>query len=126
MNWKSVLAAAGTALLTLAAWWVGILYLDGTLSTMLPYDQYQQIALLYPEIYYPALPGWILATSQPFALGVWLVALGWMLILSAAIGAAATRYPVVSRSSPVATAVGFVVVLFVAVTILEAAVTLVA
>lgn len=126
MNWRSIFTASIVDLVTLATWWIGILALDGALSMILSYDQYQLAALLYPEVYYPALPGWILAHSQPTAIGVWLVALGWMLTLSVAIGAAAVRYPVVRSSSPTVTAAVFVVALFVAVAVLEAAATLLA
>lgn len=124
MNGKALLNASATTLMMLVLWWAGILYLDGALAQMLPYDQYEMVALLYPEVYYPALPGWILAHAQPFSIGVWLVAIGWMVALSMAIGAAATRYATELHLSPVTAAAAFVALLFVAVTILEAAVAL--
>lgn len=110
----------------LAVWWAGILYLDGALSTMLPYDQYETVGLLYPDVYYPALPGWILAHAQPFSIGVWIVAIGWMVILVVAIGTGAARYAGRRDRSPAVTAVEAVAMLFVVVTAIEAAITLLA
>lgn len=121
MNRGPLLKASLTVLVMLILWWVGILYLDGALVQMMPYDQYKTVALLYPEIYYPALPGWMLAHAQPFSLGVLFVTGGWMIVLSVAIGAVATRYASTRSSSPVPTAAAFVVVLFVAATVIEAA-----
>lgn len=126
MNRMSVLRASGIALLVLMVWWIGIPYLDGALGVMLPYDQYEMVALLYPDIYYPALPGWILAHAQPYSLGVVLVAASWMTALSVIIGAAAAKYAVARNSSPAVTATAFVIALFIAVTVLEAAATLLA
>lgn len=121
MNRETLLGASTTALVVLIAWWASILYLDGALAQMLPYDQYELVALLYPDVYYPALPGWILAQIQPFTVGVWFVALGWMLGLSVVIGAAATRFAFGRGLSSVTTAAVFVVLLFVAATAIEAA-----
>lgn len=126
MNRRSVVAAAIVALGMLIAWWVGILYLDGALAAKLPYHQYEMAALLYPDVFYPALPGWILAHAQPFAIGFWLVALGWMLALPVAIGAGAVNVASRYEVSSTATAATFVVALFVIVTILEAAATVLA
>lgn len=126
MNRMSVLRASGIALLVLMVWWIGIPYPDGALRVMLPYDQYEMVALLYPDIYYPALPGWILAHAQPYSLGVVLVAASWMTALSVIIGAAAAKYAVARNSSPAVTATAFVIALFIAVTVLEAAATLLA
>lgn len=126
MSRRAVVEAAGVTLVLLAAWWVGILYLDGALSTTLPYDQYETVGLLYPDVYYPALPGWILAHAQPFSIGVWIVAVGWMVTLAVAIGTGAARYAGRRDRSPTTTAVEAVAVLFVVVTAIEAAVTLLA
>lgn len=116
--------ASGVALAVLIAWGVGITYLDGVLAEMMPYDQYETVALLYPSVFYPALPGWILAQFQPFSIGVWIVTIGWMIVLSVIIGLGATRYAFRRGSSPNYTAAAFVVALFVVVTVLEAAATL--
>lgn len=126
MNPKSVLEASEVALVVLAVWWVGVLHLDGALSGTLPYDRYETVSLLYPDVYYPALPGWILAQAQPFSGGVWVVTVGWMIALSTIIGTGAARYASRRDRSPTATAAAAVAVLFVLVTAVEAAATLVA
>lgn len=113
MNRRSVLEASGVALGSLAVWWVGIPYLDGALGVMLSYGRYETVGLLYPDVYYPALTGWILAQAQPFSVGVWVVTVGWMLTLPVAVGTAATRYASRRDRSPIATAVAAVAVLFV-------------
>ena len=118
------MGASGVALAVLILWGVGITYLDGVLAGMMPYDQYETVALLYPGVFYPALPGWILAQFQPFSIGVWIVTIGWMIVLSVVIGLGATRYAFGRGSSPNYTAAAFVVALFVVVTVLEAAATL--
>lgn len=40
MNWRSILTALLVTLVTLAIWWASILFLDGVLGMMLPYEQY--------------------------------------------------------------------------------------
>lgn len=120
MTRRSVLKASGAALAMLVVWWGGILYLDGVLAASFPYHQYETLTLLYPGIFYPALPGWILAHAQPFSIGFWLVVLGWMIVLSMAIGAGVARYACGHNQSPTAIAAVFVVALFVAVTVIEA------
>lgn len=126
MNRRSTLTASGVALAVLVVWWGFTLYIDGVVLRTVPYHQYETVALLYPEIYYPALPGWALAHAQPFSWGIWVVTLGWMVLLSAAIGVSVTRYASGSETSPSIVAIGCVVGLFVAVTALEAAATLLA
>lgn len=73
----------------------------------------------YPDVYYPALPGWILGHAQPFSIGVWIVAVGWMVILAVAIGIGATRYAGRRDRSPAVAAGEAVAVLFVVVTAIE-------
>lgn len=124
MRQRHVLEASAVALSAFVAWWAGILYLDGLLAMALPYDQYQLVALLYPDVYYPGLPGWILAQGQPFSIAIWPVAIGWMLVLSVTIGAGAVRYASGRGRSPPNTAAVAVVMLFVAVTVIEAVATL--
>lgn len=125
MNHRSVLYASMTALVVLMMWWVGILYLDGALALMLPYDQYSLVSLLYPDVYYPALPGWALAHAQPYSFGVLVVAIGWMVVLSGAIGAGATKVASDRNLSPTISAAAIVIALFVVVTAIEAAVALI-
>lgn len=120
MEWDTVLPASILALLLLILWWGGVLLLDGMLAAELAYQQYETVALLYPDVFYPGLPGWILAHVQPFYLGFYLVAIGWMVALSAAIGAGATWYATRRGRSALATAAVFVIVLFVTVTGIEA------
>lgn len=126
MSRRSVLEASGVSLVLLAVWWVSILSLDDALSGRLPYDQYETVGLLYPNVYYPAFPGWILAHAQPFSIGVWIAVVGWMVALVVAIGTGAARYADRRDRSPTTTAVEAVAVLFVVVTAVEAAATLLA
>lgn len=124
MSQSSVLKASGAAFVMLLVWWGGILHLDGVLAARFPYHQYEILALLYPDVFYPALPGWILAHAQPFSIGFWLVAFGWMIALPVGIGVVAARYASGHSQSPTAIATVFVLALFVAVTVIEAAATL--
>lgn len=124
MEQRSLLKASVTTLGLLIVWWVGIHYLDGVLAMTLPYDQYEMVAFLYPEVYYPGLPGWVLAHAQPFAVGVWLVSIGWMVVLSFAIGGGATQFASETTRSPPNVAAATVIALFVLVTVIEAATTL--
>lgn len=110
----------------LLAWWGGVLYLDGALAAALPYHRYETVALLYPDVYYPGLPGWILASVQPFSAGVWAALLGWMLLLSIAVGVGSARYAARRRRSPVRVAAAVVVATFVVVTVAEAVASLLA
>lgn len=130
---RSLLEAALVALGALIAWWGGVTVLDGALAARLPYDQYETVALLYPDVFYPGVPGILLADvlfaidadvvlgSLTYYLGL----VGWMLALSAAIGAAAMWYATGRDRTPSVTAATAVVGLFVAVTALEAVGTLV-
>lgn len=122
---RCVFTASTAALASLLAWWGGVVALDGALAAALPYHRYETAALLYPDVYYPGLPGWILASVQPFSVGVWLALLGWMLLLSAAIGALSVRYASPRGRSPLVVATAVVVVLFVATTVAEAVATVV-
>lgn len=119
---RSVIAASATALALLLVWWSGVQYLDGALAAELPYRRYETVALLYPDVYYPGLPGWYLAMVQPFSAGVWAALLGWLLVLSVAIGAGAVRYATSRGRSPSVIATAVVVALFVVTTVVEAAV----
>lgn len=121
MNRRSTLEASGAAFGLLIVWWGGVLRLDGALATRFPYHRYETLTLLYPDVFYPALPGWILAHAQPSAVGFRSVVLGWTIALSVVIGSVAARYASGRNRSPTVTAVVFVGALFVAVTLLEAA-----
>lgn len=123
-DWKTVLQASVVALLTLVLWWAGVIYLDGLLAEELPYHRYETVALLYPGVFYPGLPGWVLAGIQPFSLGVFVAAIGWMVVLSAAIGTATTWYATRRGLSPLSTAAASVIVLFITTTVVEATVVL--
>lgn len=98
--------------------------LDSIAARMVPYNQYEMLALLYPNVFYPALPGWFLASVQPFSMGVWIVTGAWMILLSVVIGAVAVRYGPELKWSPSMSAAGLVVTLFVLVTVVEAAASL--
>lgn len=124
MDRRSVLGASAVALVLFAVWWVAILRLDSSLALLLPYHRYELVALLYPEIYYPVLPGWILASAQPYGWGVWVAALGWMLLLSLAIGAGATKVASERGLRPASTAAAAIGGLFVLFTVVEAVGTL--
>lgn len=124
MDRNPVLEATGVALVALVAWWGGVLHLDGALAAKFPYRQYETLSLLYPDAFYPALPGWVLAHAQPFAVGFWLVVLGWLIALPVAIGAGATKFASERGRSPRVVAFAFVLGLFVALTVAEAAVAL--
>lgn len=108
------------SIMTFAAWWAGLLYLDGVVARRLPYSQYETISLLYPDIFYPVLPGWILAHAQPFAVGLYLVTLGWMIVLIVAVGAVSARLASRQGWSPWGTPVAVIAVLFVLLTVGEA------
>lgn len=126
MNRRPVLVASVVALMELGAWWGALLWLDGAIAAALPYRQYETVALFYPGVFYPALPGWMLAHVQPFTLGVYVVTLGWMVALSAAIGYAAAKVAPRYEVSPPTAATALVAGLFVALTVAEAAAALVA
>lgn len=70
---RAVIEASVVTLALFLLWWGGVRYLDGTLAAALPYHRYETVALLYPDVYYPGLLGWIVASTQPFTIGVWLV-----------------------------------------------------
>lgn len=125
MNRTSVLKASGIALVALLVWWGSMIIVDSMAARMVPYHQYETLALLYPNVFYPGLPGWVLASVQPFSLGVWVVALGWMLLVSVSIGAVAVRFGPDLGLSPNVSAVGVVGALFVLVTVGEAVVSLI-
>lgn len=116
---RAVFLASTAALALLLAWWAGVRYLDGALAAALPYHRYETVALLYPDVYYPGLPGWILASVQPFAAGVWAALLGWLLLLSVAIGVGSARYAARGSRSPVRVAAAVVTATFVVVTFAE-------
>lgn len=78
---RHVLYSSIGAITTLFVWWVGVLVIDGALAERLPYDQYETIALLYPAVFSPGLPGWILAHVQPFHYGVFVVLFAWLIAL---------------------------------------------
>lgn len=118
---RSLVSAAAVALALLLVWWGGVQYLDGALAAELPYRRYETVALLYPDVYYPGLPGWYLAAVQPSAAGVWAALFGWLLVLSVAIGAGAVRYATARGRSPPVIATAVVVALFVVTTVVEAA-----
>lgn len=117
---------SAVALVALGVWWGAILLLDGAIAATVPYDRYETIALLYPDVFYPALPGWILAHAQPFSAGVYVVSIGWTIALSAVIGAASAGLASRYELPPAPTAVALVLALFVVLTVVEAAVVLVA
>lgn len=119
---RSLVSASAVALALLLVWWGGVQYLDGALAAELPYRRYETVALLYPDVYYPGLPGWYLAMLQPFSAGVWAALFGWLLVLSVAIGASAVRYATARGRSPSVIATAAVVALFVVTTVVEAAV----
>lgn len=98
-----------------------MIVVDSMAARMFPYGQYETLALLYPNVFYPGLPGWILASAQPFSIGVWIVAVGWMVVVSLIIGAVAVRFAPEWGVSPNVSAVVVVVALFVLVTVVEAA-----
>lgn len=121
MNRNTVLKASGIALVALLVWWASTIVVDSMAARMFPYDQYETLALLYPNVFYPGLPGWILASAQPFSIGVWIVAIGWMMVVSLIIGAVAVRFGPEWGVSPNVSAVVVVGALFVVVTVVEAA-----
>lgn len=118
---NTVLKASGTALVALLLWWVSMIVVDSAAARMFPYHQYETLALFYPNVFYPGLPGWILASAQPFSVGVWIAAIGWMIAVSFIIGAVAVRFGPEWEVSPNVSAVVVVVALFVLVTVVEAA-----
>lgn len=107
-------------------WWGGVLSLDGALASALPHHRYETAALLYPDVYYPGLPGWVLASVQPFSVGVWAALLGWMLLLSVAVGVASARHAARRGRPPVRVAAAVVVAAFVVATVAEAVASLLA
>lgn len=123
---RSTVPASSVALALLLAWWVGVTALDGALASALPYRRYETAALLYPDVYYPGLPGWILASVQPFSAGVWAALGGWMLLLSIAVGVGSARYADRRGRSPVRVAAAVVVAAFVVATVAEAVASLLA
>lgn len=134
MNRRSLLEASVAALVALLVWWGGVTSLDGALAMRLPYDRYETVALLYPDVFYPGVPGLYL-TDALYSLDVDVVLgsltyvvglLGWMVALSAAIGAGAVWYAPRLDRSPTIIAVAAVVALFVVITATEAVATLVA
>lgn len=126
MDRSSVLKASGVALAVLLVWWVSMTILDLMAARMVPYNQYEVLALLYPNVFYPALPGWFLASFQPFSTGVWIVTGAWMILLSVVIGVVAVRYGPKQDASPNVSAAGLVVALLLLVTVVEAAASLAA
>lgn len=119
---SAVIRTSVVALALLVAWWAGVGYLDGALAAALPYERYETATLLYPEIYYPLLPGWIVAGSQPFAIGLYAIVAGWMIALSVGIGTMAARIAAGRDLSATAASAGIVVGLFVFFTAVEAVV----
>lgn len=112
--------ATVASIVAFGVWWAGILYLDGVLATRFPYSQYETIALLYPDLFYPVLPGWILGHAQPFGVGVFLISLGWLILLAGAIGAGSARLASRQDWSPWVTPVAVIAVLFALLTVVEA------
>lgn len=104
--------ATMATILTFGVWWAGIMYLDGLIATKFPYSQYETIALLYPDIFYPLLPGWILAHAQPFGIGVYVVSLGWMILLVVGVGIGSARLASRQGWSPWVTPVAVIAILF--------------
>lgn len=128
MDRKSLLKPSIAALATLLAWWGILLFVEDALTTRMPYEQYQTVALLYPGVFYPGVPGMLLAELLLLAgadilfggLTFYVGLFGWVVALSVAIGVAAGKYAPERGLSPSATAAGSVVVLFVAITVIEA------
>jgi hypothetical protein len=125
---KSLLKPSIAALVTLFAWWGVLLFVEDALITKMPYEQYRMVALLYPEVFYPGVPGMVLAEllllvgadilfgGLTFYVGLF----GWVVALSVAIGVAAEKYAPAHGLSPSVTAAGSVLALFVAIIIAEA------
>jgi len=125
---KSLLKPSIAALVTLLAWWGVLLFVEDALITKMPYEQYRMVALLYPEVFYPGVPGMVLAEllllvgadilfgGLTFYVGLF----GWVVALSVAIGVAAEKYAPANGLSPSVTAAGSVLALFVAIVIAEA------
>lgn len=123
---RSLLKPSIAALAALLAWWGVLLFVEDALTTRMPYEQYRTVALLYPGVFYPGVPGMVLAELLLLAgadvlfgdLTFYVGLFGWVLALSVAIGAAAEKYA--PDPSPSVTAAGSVVALFVAITVVEA------
>lgn len=124
---KSLLKPSIAALVTLLAWWGLLLFVEDALTTRMPYEQYRIVALLYPEVFYPGVPGMVLAEllllsgadvlfgDLTFYVGLF----GWVVALSVAIGAAGEKYAPEHGLSPSVTTAGSVVALFVVITVAE-------
>lgn len=133
MRSRPTFEASVVVLATLLAWWVVVLALDGALTATFPYDRYETFALLYPDAFYPGIPGLLLAE---FLAGLGLEALfggrtffvgvvGWLILLAAAVGTGVARLASRRGRSPTATAAATVGGLVVVVSLLEAVATLV-
>ena len=125
---KSLLKPSIAALAMLLAWWGVLLFVEDALTMRIPYEQYRTIALLYPGVFYPGVPGMVLAELLLLAgadvlfdgLTFYVGLFGWVVALSTAIGAAAEKYAPEGGPSPSVTAAGSVFALFVAITVVEA------
>lgn len=120
---RTVLRTSTVVLALFAVWWGGTITIDSALARRLPYERYEVVALLYPDVYYPALPGWFIGGFQPFPGAFWVVVVGWMLVLSVGIGYGVASFATARGRSPSWSAVVFVAALFLAVTTIEAVIT---
>lgn len=123
-RWKTIVQASIVSLVLFILWWGGIIFLDGVFAATFPYQQYETIALLYPDVFYPGLPGWYLTQIPPFPFSLYIVAIGWMIVLSVVIGTIAAWYSDRSGHSSLVTAAAIVILMFIMMTGIEAAVLL--
>ena len=83
-NRTGVAAASAAALAALLAWWGGVAWLDGVLAANPPYRRYETVALPYPDVFYPGVPGLVLAHAQPFYVGYYVALVGGVVGLAVA------------------------------------------
>lgn len=128
MRFRPAITASAVVLAALLTWWLGVPLLDGALAAEFPYDRYETLALLYPDAFYPGVPGLLLAEALA-ALGLraafdgltfFVGFFSWLILLSAAIGAVVARLASRRGRSPTAMAAATVIGLFVVVSALEA------
>ena len=128
MDRQSLIRASATAFLVLVVWWAGIGYLDDFVASSLPYNQYATVSLFYPEVFYPGIPGLLLAETL-FVVGLSAIfggltyevgLFGWMVILPIGLGVGSTWFGERHDRSPTKVVVIALGGLFVFFTVVEA------